>query len=252
MDKKSNNGTMSSWAENEIKLACKKEKELAERPEDATYGCTVYESAFRAFKSLAKDGHSGFSIHQAKHILVRLIDGKPLTPIEDTDDIWEDITHMCDLDTGVLKYQCKRMFSLFKRVMPDGTVTYRDVDRCYGVEEGDDDGATFNTGLLSDIANEMWPITMPYCPGEPVKFVTNTCLVDRKNGDYDTRAVLYAVKDDERILINRYFKYTDAGFVEIDEQEHWERVMRASQRIHDELEEGTIRGKKSEGAMSNE
>ena len=36
----------------------------------------------------------------------RLIDGKPLTPIEDTDDIWNLIDNHED---GYISYQCKRM-----------------------------------------------------------------------------------------------------------------------------------------------
>lgn len=42
----------------------------------------------RAFESLLGDGHSGMSIGITKNILNRLIDGKPLTPIEDTEDVW--------------------------------------------------------------------------------------------------------------------------------------------------------------------
>lgn len=42
----------------------------------------------RAFESLLGDGHSGMSIGITKNILNRLIDGKPLTPIEDTEEVW--------------------------------------------------------------------------------------------------------------------------------------------------------------------
>lgn len=36
-----------------------------------------------------EDGHSGMSIGITKNILNRLIAGKPLTPIVDTEDIWD-------------------------------------------------------------------------------------------------------------------------------------------------------------------
>lgn len=74
--------SMTSWAEREVELACKKEN--PERKEgEFDYGCACYESALKAFKSLMEDGHSGTSIHLTKNILVNLIEGKVLTPIED-------------------------------------------------------------------------------------------------------------------------------------------------------------------------
>ena len=51
------------------------------------YGCACYESALKAFGSLCEDGHSGFSIGLTKAILNRLINNKPLLPIEDTDEL---------------------------------------------------------------------------------------------------------------------------------------------------------------------
>lgn len=89
------------------------------------YGRACHESALKAFNSLLEDGHSIASIKLTRDILNRLIDGKCLTPIEDTDDIWGCI-HESNLKEGK-KYQCTRMGSLFKKVKPDGTVTYRDV-----------------------------------------------------------------------------------------------------------------------------
>ena len=81
--------TMSSWAEREIEIACKRERAASDAKDgDWYYGCACYLSALKAFKSLSGDGHSGFSIGLTKNILNRLIDGKPLTPIEDTPDIW--------------------------------------------------------------------------------------------------------------------------------------------------------------------
>lgn len=76
---------MSEWAKREVEIACKKEN--SDRKEgEFDYGCACYESALKAFNSLLEDGHSGYSIGFTKNILNRLIDGQPLTPIEDTDD----------------------------------------------------------------------------------------------------------------------------------------------------------------------
>lgn len=75
---------MEQWAKREIELACKHELGGKDQTE-WDYGVACYESAFKAFKSLIADGHSGFSIHITMSILNRLVEGKPLTPIEDTD-----------------------------------------------------------------------------------------------------------------------------------------------------------------------
>ena len=79
--------SMLEWAKNEIAIASKRER--GDKPEgEWDYGCACYDSALRAFESLLGDGHSGMSIGFTKNILNRLIDGKPLTPIEDTEEAW--------------------------------------------------------------------------------------------------------------------------------------------------------------------
>ena len=83
--------SMSEWAKKEVEIACKMENpniELDENgmPKEFDYGCSCYGSALKAFKSLCEDGHSGMSIGFTKQILNRLIDGKPLTPIEDAEE----------------------------------------------------------------------------------------------------------------------------------------------------------------------
>ena len=122
---------MLEWAEQEIKIACKKENPDW-KPGEFDYGCSCYESAMKAYKSLLEDGHSGMSIGFTKQILIRLIDGRPLTPIDDTDDIWN---YVFDQDDAKV-YQCKRMSSLFKNVYQDGTVTYTDNDRVICLNNG--------------------------------------------------------------------------------------------------------------------
>lgn len=69
---------MMEWAKNEVDIASKRER--GDRPESEwDYGVACYESALKAFESLCRDGHSGFSIGLTKNILNRLIDGRPLT-----------------------------------------------------------------------------------------------------------------------------------------------------------------------------
>lgn len=186
---------------------------------DYDLGC--YDSAFRAYKSLLADNHSGFSIVQTKHILDRLIDGKPLTPIEDVPYIWN---HISDGD-GYQEYQCKRMSSLFKDVYDDGSVRYSDNNRAIGIDVDTD--TSWHSGLVTRLVEELYPITMPYAPAsKPYKVYMRGSLVDHRKGDYDTRAILYLhTPDGEKIPIYRYFKEDDGGeWVEIDYFEYDHRV----------------------------
>lgn len=213
--------SMELWAEDEVALACKRE---APNRKDGEwdYGCACYESALKAFRSLCEDGHSGMSIGFTKAILNRLIDCKTLTPIEDTEDAW----NLCTFNNGdgVKTYHCKRMSSLFKDVAADGTVTYSDVNRYYGVNN-DNHNVSYHSGLIDRVMGELFPITMPYIPFDnPFEVYTEDFLTDAKNGDYDTTGLLYAIDPHgNRIEINRYFKEVPNGFAEIDEAEYKER-----------------------------
>lgn len=212
------------WAKREVEIACKREREKCAATEDEwDYGCACYESALKAFNSLMEDGHSGTSISITKHILMRLIDGKPLTPIQDTDDVWE---YRYTTEDGFVSYQCKRMSSLFKRVHPDGSVSYGDINRFYCVDF-DNPHVSYHIGFIANIFDDMFPITMPYTPPTtPTKIVCETFLFDPKNGDYDTKAVLYFVDSNgKKVEINRYFKEIGDDFIEIDKDEYDHRRM---------------------------
>lgn len=216
--------SMQTWAEKEILIACNREREASGVKEnDWDYGCSCYESALKAFKSLMADGHSGMSIGLTKQILNRLIEGKPLTPIEDTDDIWNNISHFGSGDDKYIVYQCKRMSSLFKYVYNDGSIKYSDVDNCYCVDLNNQ-SSRYHSGLVSRIIDEIFPITMPYSPGKAIAVYCEDFLTDKKNGDFDTRGIFYAVKPDgEKIEINRFFKESKDGWDEIDETEYNQR-----------------------------
>ena len=206
---------MKEWAEREVQIACKREN--PDRKEgEWDYGCACYESALKAFNSLMEDGHSGTSIGFTKQILNRLIDGKPLIPIEDTEDVWNE----CPRDNrGYTTYQCKRMSSLFKYVYPDGSVKYSDTNRIVCIDFYS--GSTYHNGFISRIVDEMFPITMPYLGGETYKVYVSDFLYDENNGDFDTIKIHYILKPDgEKITVDRYFKESDSGFVEIDLDEY--------------------------------
>ena len=214
--------SMKTWAEREAALRIEFERKDKDTDEPFfNYGAACVESALKAFNCLMDDGHSGMSIGFTKAFLNRLIDGKPLTPIEDTEDVWEFI---CE-HNGVKTYQCTRMSSLFKDEYPDGTVKYHDNNRvvCYEISVPD---ISFYSGLIRKIIDEMFPITMPYWPKDnPYKVYVEEFLTDPKNGDYDTMGVLYLrTPDGEKIDISRYFKEAEGGFAEIDEDEYITRI----------------------------
>lgn len=208
------------WAKIEVKIAC--EKGNLNAMERASY-----ESALKTYKSLCNDKHrdSEFSIKMTQPILNRLIDGLPLTPIEDTDDIWRLIGHCVD---GTKIYQCKRMRSLFKEIYADGTVKYNDIDSSYCVNIYDPNDI-YHFGMVGEIIDEMFPITMPYMPGKPIKVYCEEFLTDKKNGDSDTIGVFYAFKTEndkkEKIEINRFFREPEG-----DEEGSWTEISKEEYR----------------------
>ena len=213
---------MEQWAKMEIEIACAKERGNKD-PNEWDYGVACYESALKAFESIMADGHSGTSIGFTKAILNRLIDGKPLTPIEDTPSIWSDVT-CCNNDYE--SYQCTRMGSLFKDVYYDGTVKYHDTDRFYCVNKDDPDGCGWHNGFINRILDAQFPITMPYSPASKPYYVYCTeGLSDPKNGDFDSIGIYYVIKPNgERVQIQRFFKEGENDWIEISQQEYNNRV----------------------------
>lgn len=213
--------SMLDWAKREVEIACK--REAPNRKDDEwDYGCACYESALKAYQSLMEDEHSGFSFSLTRQILDRLMEGKPLTPIEDTPEVWNLIYENKD---GTKQYQCKRMNSLFKDIDPDGNVSFHDHGRYYCQNAGEK--TRYTGGGASDILDEYFPITMPYDPpsGE-YKITTLEYLTDRANGDFDTKAyVRITMPNGETYEVNRYFGEVDGKWIELSRREFDERVL---------------------------
>lgn len=222
--------SMESWARKEVRIAC--EREASEKPADEwDYGCACYESALKAYLSVMNDDHSGMSYSITVGILKRLLEGKPLTPIEDVPEVWNDVSWRKD---GTKDYQCNRMTSLFKQVKADGSVKYSDTRRYYC--EDIESGITYTCGLEANMLDELHPITMPYFPpaGNYV-FMTRELLTDRKNGDFDTKAILTLRTPDGKVEdIYRYFAETKHGWQEIDLIEYGRREEADKQRREQE------------------
>lgn len=231
MEEKREKSNMELWAEEEIRIAC--ERERGGTSEDEwDYGVACYESALKAFRSLLEDEHSGMSIGFTLGILNRLVKGQPLTPIEDTDDVWKECVRG---RASCTTYQCRRMSSLFKDVYADGHIEYVDVNRfCCGASES---SAWWHNGHVSKIASEYFPVTMPYTP-ETYKVVCEEFLTSRKNGDFDTIGILYIYGDTgERKEVNRYFAEAEEGWREIDRAEYEQRRQMDADRRAAEKEE---------------
>lgn len=212
---------LKEWAEEEVKIACKKENP-DRKDGEWDYGCACYESALKAFNCLLEDGHSDFSIAMTKRILNRLIECKPLTPIEDTTDVWNEVYYNYRKECEV--YQSERMPSLFKEVYADGKIIYRDIDRtvCLDITNP---AITYSNGNVRKVIDEMFPITMPYYPTGAIKVYCEEFLTDRKNGDFDTLGILYGIKPSgEKFTVDRYFKEENDSFIEIDRKEYLKRM----------------------------
>lgn len=217
MEEKREKSNMELWAEEEIRIAC--ERERGGTSEDEwDYGVACYESALKAFRSLLEDEHSGMSIGFTLGILNRLVKGQALTPIADTDDVWEECVGG---RASCTTYQCRRMSSLFKDVYADGHIEYSDVNRfrCVTLNSS----ACWYNGFVAKIAGEHFPVTMPYMP-KTYKVVCEEFLTDRANGDYDTIGILYILDSaGERKEVNRYFAEAEEGWREIELSEYEQR-----------------------------
>lgn len=72
---------------------------------------------------------------------------------------------------------------------------------------------------------------MPYMPGKPIKVYCEDFLTDKKNGDFDTVGVFYALKTgngkQEKIEINRFFREPEGdeegSWTEISKEEYYDR-----------------------------
>ena len=213
--------SMLDWAEQECRIACKRENPEFDfdNEKDWDYGCSCYKSALKAYQSLCADDHSGSSFDFTKNILIRLMEGQPLTPITDEDFFvransteWLNIDSPEYLKESGLKsdIQCQRISSLFRRETLDGKVSYHDIDRAYyvNIEHPSD---TYNS--WSGFIDEMFPITMPYMPKKgKYEIYAQTFLADKEHGDFDTVGIFYVITPEgEKVDINLFQTEGDDG-----------------------------------------
>lgn len=194
------------WAEREVELAISKMKKDEDGFDDYLKLC--YSSALKAYKSLMEDGHSGMSFSITTGILTRLIEGKPLTQIEDTEDVWD----VANFPSGAMEvYQCNRMSSLFKYVCEDGRVVYTDKDRVRATSACNKGNYWYSKTAVK-IIDELFPITLPYNRNETYTvYVNEYNTVDDTPGSYDLLAFVGYSKDSDpntKYIIGKYFDCT--------------------------------------------
>ena len=239
---------MSEWAERECRIACKRENpDFNFDSNDFDYGCSCYKSALKAYQSLMEDEHSGSSFNFTKSILIRLMDGQPLTPITDEDFFSVERgtkSHPLESEEYLKErglkshYQCPRMFSLFREETLDGKVRYHDVGRAYfvDIEEPSDTYSSWD-----DFLDDMFPITMPYSPKKgKYKIYAQTFLTDKRNGDFDTKGILYVITPSgEKVDIGIYRTEKNGKMVDISKEEYErlliKRVDKLNEKIADKL-----------------
>ena len=215
---------MLTWAAQEVEFAIARERRNAAevgKPEDAEYGVLIYEAALELYKLFETQGHSGMSASFTLGVFNKLVKGQSLTPIEDIPEAWNEAYKEKDR----VVYQCKRMSSLFKYVYDDGRVEYSDIGRWHCVDISS--GCHYHTGRGKEIEDEIAPITFPYKPTEPYLAFCEDGLTDKANGDLDTWAFIEAkTPEGKTIPVNRFYKESEEGWVEISEEEYNERKAR--------------------------
>lgn len=174
--------SMTEWAEREIAAACKRENPNWDG-KSFDYGCSCYQSALKAYKSLMEDGHSGFSFSMTRNILKKLLDNIPLSPITDKDffiEKHESLESSESLKKRGFKshIQCPRRSGLFREEDFEGNIKYKDIERYYCID-AERPSNTFSSSTANFI-DELYPITMPYIPSsERFKVYVREWLTDK-------------------------------------------------------------------------
>lgn len=80
----------------------------------------------------------------------------------------------------------------------------------------------YNKFVHEKIIDVVYPTTMPNTPTKlPFKVYTEDYLYNRKNGDFDTKAILYIIKPDgTKIDVNNYYKQKGGTFKKISKFEY--------------------------------
>lgn len=199
------------WAENEINILCKAADAYDDGYGSAEYAKECYFAAYDAYLLLMNQGHSGCSIGFTMKVLNKLVDGKPLTPIENTDDMWEPGFE--SEEYGYKSFNCKRYPSLYKKVYNDGKVVYSDINRWRCYDKGSN--VPYSSGQVNCVLDEMFPIKFPYSP-HTWRVNCETFLLNKSLGDFDHKAIFNVVEPDgTKWEVAKFYQEFPKGWEEI-------------------------------------
>ena len=168
------------WATQEVELA---------KNDMNSYHKRCFEAALNAYTAPSEIKHNGVSWEIRGHILKRLIDNLPLTPITHSNAEWEAVEGNSTI------FQTKRMPSLLKEETENGTI-YKDSNRIKAIELSS--GDSFVIPAINEWVNQHYPITFPYYPPCKYEFVVYfSDVTDGNNGfiGYCIERVLQNGKD---------------------------------------------------------
>lgn len=224
-----------SWAERELELFAnsknKKPDSFTNVKTRISNSCDIALEAYKLIlNKVVQYDDINMGVAYTKDILIKLLDCKILTPIEDNEEDW-----MSYLKSSLLDYELfcsNRYSSLYKRVYKDGSIKYFDIDRVKCVDLIDLD-YKYSIDIVIDMIDELYPITMPYIPPDkPFEIYCQTWLYNKPcdgeiivSGCYDTIGIYYGTTPEgEHIGIFRYFKfnYADDHTREVKEITHEE------------------------------
>lgn len=191
------------WVENEIKLA---------KAEACGWTDAQLDAAYKAYKNLKENDHTGNMVIGVPEIINRLLERKPLTPIQDVPETWEEL-----FDCEIYKwYRCKRMPSVYKYEYVDGDVEIIDVNRVFFVDINTRD--TIRSFLCYKALNRLYPIEMPYYP--PLGYFRVYGILDRYTNKIDCRYLIEP--DGKRITLTKSNWITDNKREQIIKENNYE------------------------------
>ena len=165
----------------------------------------VVNEAVKIFNELEDIQHTEESKVIVKRFLSRLIEDKPLSPIEDRDDMWDEVGSHAVEDREVTLYINKRLRTLYRREVRDIKKdvliekTYHDPTRVTCINTID--GKEVVLSLVNDYVDEYFPIKFPYFPTD--KYIVNVVLFNHKNpledGGEDTICIDTIIDPDHRV-----------------------------------------------------
>lgn len=183
----------------------------------------VVNEAVKLFNELEDLPHTEESKVMIKRFLSRLIEDKPLSPIEDGNDMWDEVGVNTGEDSGVTLYIHKRLRTLYRKEVRDikkdvlTEKTYHDPTRvtCVNITNGEEVTLSF----INDYVDEHFPIKFPYFPTD--KYVVEVLMFNHKNplenGGEDTISIETIIDPDHRVTF-------PGAYYALNKKRYWRRI----------------------------